>query len=133
VPHRFIIALGFAVALAACSSKTDTTSSTTSTATQSNGFSISTQFAPDPPKQGPETITVTVKDASGNPVEGANVKIVTKMPAMSMDGPTLTATDGGGGAYAAQTNLNYGTQWTFDVAVSAHGNTGTAHLTQDVK
>ena len=50
-----------------------------------------------------------------------------------MDGPTLTATDNGDGSYAAQTNLNYGTQWTFDVAVSANGKTGAAHITKDVK
>jgi len=134
VPHRFIVALGFALALAACTSKTDTTSSSsTSSTTQSNGYSIAMQFAPDPPKQGPETITLTVKDAGGNPVKGASVKIVTKMPAMSMDGPTLTASDNGDGSYAAQTNLNYGTQWTFDVTVSANGKTGKTHLTQDVK
>jgi nitrogen fixation protein FixH len=129
--HRSVIAL--TLALAACSSKTDTTSSTTSAATQSGGLSIATQFAPDPPKQGPETITVTVKDSSGNPVKGAGVKIVTKMPAMSMDGPTLSASDNGDGTYAAQTNLNYGTQWTFDVTVSASGKTATSHVVQDVK
>jgi hypothetical protein len=55
------------------------------------------------------------------------------MPAMSMAGPTLTATDNGDGTYAAQTNLNYATKWTFDVSVSAGGKSGTAHVTEDVK
>ncbi len=94
---------------------------------------MATQFAPDPPKQGPETITVTVKDASGNPVKGATVKIGSKMPSMSMTGPNLTATDNGDGTYAAQTNLNYATQWVFEIAVSAAGKNGTVHVTQDVK
>jgi nitrogen fixation protein FixH len=134
VPHRFLIALGLLVALAACSSKSDTSSTaTTATAQQAGGFSIATQFAPDPPKQGPETITVTVKDASGNAVKGATVTIATNMPAMSMAGPKLTATDNGDGTYSAQTNLNYATKWTFDVAVAASGKSGTVRVAHDVK
>jgi len=132
--RRLLASVVLVATVAACASKSETSSSTTATQGQPAGpFSIATQFSPDPPKQGPETITVTVKDASGNPVKGAAVKIVTKMPTMSMSGPTLTATDNGDGTYAAQTNLNYATQWTFDVAVSAGGKRGVAHVTQDVK
>ncbi len=120
--------------IAACTSKSETSSSTTTTQAQIAGpFSVATQFSPEPPKQGPETITVTVKDASGTAIKGATVKIVTKMPTMSMTGPTLAATDNGDGTYAAQMNLNYATQWTFDVSVSAGGKSGIAHVTQDVK
>ena len=132
--RSLIVSAALVGTLAACASKTDTSSSATTTSMQSTGdFSVATQFAPDPPKQGPETITVTVKDASGNPVKGATVKISSTMPSMSMSGPNLTATDNGDGTYAAQTNLNYATQWVFNVAVSAGGKSGSVHVTEDVK
>ncbi len=131
---RRLLVVCILVTAAACASKSETSSSTTTVQAQNAGpFSVTTQFSTDPPKQGPQTITVTVKDASGNPVKGATVKLVTKMPTMSMAGPTLAATDNGDGTYAAQTNLNYATQWTFDVTVAAGGKRGTAHVTQDVK
>ncbi len=121
-------------ALAACSSKSNSSSpATTGTAQRAGDFTVAMQFSPAPPKQGPEKITVSIKDANANPVKAATVKIATKMPWMSMRGPTLAATDNGDGTYSAQTNLNYATQWTFDVAVSANGKNGTAHITQDVK
>jgi nitrogen fixation protein FixH len=133
--RRLIVSAALIASLAACSSKSETSSSTTMTSqAQTAGvFSVATQFSPDPPTQGPQTITVTVKDASGNPVKGATVKIGSKMPAMSMTGANLTATDNGDGTYAAQTNLNYATQWVFEIAVSAAGKSGTVHVTQDVK
>jgi len=132
--RRLILPILIIATLAACTSKSDTSSSATTTPAQTaGGFSVATQFSPDPPKQGPETITVTVKDASGNPVKGAIVKIASTMPSMSMTGPTLTGTDNGDGTYASQTNLNYATQWVFNIAVSANGKHGTVHVTQDVK
>lgn len=132
--RRLIVPAMLVATLSACASKNETSSSTTTTQAQTvAGFSVATQFSPDPPKQGPQTITVTVKDAEGAAVKGATVKISSKMPTMSMDGPVLTATDNGDGTYAAQTNLNYATQWVFDIAVSAKGKSGTAHVTQDVK
>ena len=132
--HRFIIALGVSVLLAACSSKAQTTSTTsTATAQQAGDFTISTQFAPDPPKQGAETITIALKDAGGNAVKGATVTIATNMPSMSMSGPTLTATDNGDGTYSAQTNLNYATLWAFDIRAKAGTKTGKLIVKTDVK
>lgn len=129
-----ILLLALIATLAACSTKSHSSSPmATATAQHAGAFTVALQFSPAPPKQGPETITVSIKDANANPVKGAMVKIATKMPSMSMHGPTLTATDDGDGTYSAQTNLNYATQWTFDVAVSANGKNATAHITQDVK
>jgi nitrogen fixation protein FixH len=134
VSHRFIIALGVSALLAACSSKTQTTSTTTTaTAQQAGDFTISTQFSPDPPKQGDETITIALKDTGGNAVKGARVTIATSMPSMSMAGPTLTATDNGDGSYSAQTNLNYATQWTFDIRAKAGTKSGKLAVKADVK
>ena len=130
--RRLIVTVALIVTLAACTSKS-TTSDATTQAQAAGDFSVATRFSPDPPKQGAETITVDVKDASGGPVKGATVKIASKMPSMSMTGPTLTATDNGDGTYSAQANLNYATQWAFDITVSAAGKNGKSHVTQDVK
>lgn len=128
--RHVVLGLLALVALSACSPKS---ADSTASAQTAGDFTVATQFAPDPPKQGPETITVTVKDAGGNLVKGATVSIVTDMPSMSMAGPKLALTDNGDGTYAAQTNLNYGTTWTFAISVAAGGKTGTAHLTEEVK
>lgn len=133
MPHRFLIALGLAFAVASCSSKGDTTSTTTTNAHRAGDFTISTRFAPDPPRQGAETITIGLEDAAGNPVKGATVTIATNMPSMSMRGPTLTAADNGDGTYSAQTNLNYATTWTFDVRAKAGAHKGRTSVKADVK
>jgi ABC-type Fe3+-hydroxamate transport system substrate-binding protein len=87
--RRLLASFVLVAAVAGCASKSETSSTTNATQAQTAGpFSVATQFSPDPPKQGPETITITVKDAGGNPVKGATVKIVTKMPTMSISGPT---------------------------------------------
>ena len=98
-----------------------------------SSFTVSTAFDPTPPHQGPQTITVTVKDPMGKPVKGAKVKIATNMPLMSMAGPKLTAQDNGDGTYSAQTNLNYATTWTFDVTATAQGKSGTSTTKLEIK
>jgi len=96
-------------------------------------LTVAAAFDPAPPKQGDETITVTVKDASGKPVKGAIVKVASNMPTMSMTGPTLTAQDSGNGTYVAKAKLNFATQWTFDVTATAGKQTGKTTLAADVK
>jgi hypothetical protein len=88
---------------------------------------------PSPPKQGNETITVTLKDATGAAVKGAVVRISTKMPDMAMMGPTLSAQDNGDGSYSAVANLNYQTKWIFDVTASSRNETSTAEFSDVVK
>ena len=125
--------VALAIALAACSNKDSKNSSNGSSAPGSD-LKVSTAFSPDPPRQGPEAITVTVKDADGNAIRGATVAITTNMPSMSMKGPKLSAQDNGDGTYSARTNLNYATSWTFDVKVtSSDGKTGSAHMETAVK
>ena len=96
-------------------------------------LAITTNFSPNPPKQGSEEIVVTLKDASGNPVTGASVKITSTMPSMSMTGPRADAKDNGDGTYTANLVLQYATRWSFDVSAAANGKTTTAEVTQDVK
>jgi nitrogen fixation protein FixH len=101
--------------------------------TMSQKLAVSAVFDPAPPKQGMESITITVKDAMGKPVKGAAVKVATNMPTMSMTGPTVAAQDNGNGTYVAKTNLNFATTWTFDVTASSGSQKGTTHLSADVK
>lgn len=95
-------------------------------------LNLSTTFSPDPPKQGSETITVTLTDANGAPVKGADVKISTTMPAMSMTGPTVTGSDNGDGTYTAHMMVNYATGWQFAVSAAANGTRATSTVSRDV-
>ena len=99
----------------------------------SSDLAISTTFSPNPPKQGSETIVVTLKDAAGKPVTGATVKVTSAMPSMSMAGPSVDAKDNGDGTYAANMILRYSTSWTFDVSAAVNGKTTTSEVKQDVK
>ncbi len=100
---------------------------------QSNSVSIAAVFSPDPPKQGPEAITIMLKERNGNPLRGAAVTIAPSMPKMTMTAPTLTARDKGDGTYVSQTNLNYATQWVFSVTAISNGKTTTARFSKQVK
>ena len=132
--------IGFALALwlAGCGSSASSSSSssvaTTLAPTSSSGaYAMTMSFDPSPPKEGNDTISISVKDESGNAVKGAVVKATTNMPAMSMSGPALTFQDNGDGTYSAVTNMNYQTKWVLDVKATASGKSGTAEFEQDVK
>ena len=122
---RLLALVAIALLAAGCTGKADKTQS-------GAPLSLSTAFSPDPPKQGPQTITVTLTDASGTPVKGADVKISTTMPAMSMTGPTVTGSDNGDGTYTAHMKLNYATNWNFAVSAAANGNRATSTVSRDV-
>jgi hypothetical protein len=126
-------AIALAVALVGCSHK-GSDSSSASSSPSGGDLKVSTVFSPNPPRQGPEGIIVTVKDADGNAVRGAMVAITTNMPNMSMKGPRLAAVDNGDGTYSARTTLSYATLWVFDVkATSSDGKTGTMQMKADVR
>lgn len=132
--NKLVISLGIALMLAGCGSSTSSSSSTTLMPASSSGdFTMTMSFDPAPPKQGNETISISVKDASGNAVKGAVVKAKTNMPAMSMAGPALTFQDNGDGTYSALTNVNYQTKWVLDVKATGGGKSGAAEFDQDVK
>jgi nitrogen fixation protein FixH len=118
---RFYVCTIFLV-LAACGGKT-----------ASSNLAITTTFAPSPPKQGPETIIVSLKDVNGKPVTGASVKITSTMPSMAMQGPSIVAKDAGDGTYSAAMILQYATDWTFDINAAIAGEAVTAEVKQSVK
>lgn len=131
-----LVSVALTLALVGCGSggSSSSSSATTLTPASSSGeFTMTMSFDPAPPKQGNETISISVKDASGNAVKGARLKATTKMPAMSMAGPALAFQDNGDGTYSAETNMNYQTKWVLDVRASAGGKSGTAEFEQDVK
>ena len=115
-----MLALALALGLVACSGTQNKTAMTVA-------------FTPDPPQRGSESITITLKDGSGNPVKGAHVAITASMPSMSMNGPALTARDNGDGTYTAQGKLDYATDWKFDVVANANGETEQTTVTENVK
>ena len=135
-----LIGFVLALSLAGCGSSASSSSSSSSSSatalapTSSSGaYAMTMSFDPSPPKEGNETISISVKDGSGNAVKGAVVKATTTMPAMSMSGPALTFQDNGDGTYSAVTNMNYRTKWVLDVKATASGKSGTAEFEQDVK
>ncbi len=127
-----LVAVLAAFLVSGCSASHSSSTMSSAAASSSGDFTMSMSFDPSPPKQGNETITISVKDASGNAVNGATLSSTTKMPAMSMSGPTLTFQDNGDGTYSAVTNLNYNTKWVFDVSASQGGKSGKAEFSADV-
>lgn len=127
---KIVALVAAALLVAGCSSK-DQERQTRSAA--AGDLSITTAFAPEPPRKGIDILTVTLKDDTGAPVKGAIVKVDTTMPSMSMPGPSVTAHNNGDGTYSARLALQYATSWQFTVSAKAAGKTGTAHITADVK
>ncbi len=128
---KTMLALAAALSLAACAGKSSSDANASASG-DSGALAVTAAFVPDPPAQGLETITVTVKDASGAPVRGAHVRIATNMPAMSMKGPELTARDNGDGTYTTSAKLNYKTKWSFAIVTDANGQHATTTVDKDV-
>lgn len=123
---RLLALVAIALLAAGCTGKADKAQS-------GAPLNLRTTFSPDPPKQGPETITVTLTDTNGAPIKGADVKISTTMPAMSMTGPAVTGADNGDGTYTAHLRLNYATGWQFAVSAATNGNRAMAVVSKDVQ
>jgi|GEM_PF-779586 len=130
------LALVASAALAGCAktgSSTGADASALAPTTSSGPLAMTLTFAPSPPKQGAETITIALHDGGGTPIKGATVTVVTHMPAMSMTGPSLTLQDNGDGTYAAVANLNYPTKWVFDADASSAAGSGRAEFAVDIR
>lgn len=97
------------------------------------GLAMDAAFNPTPPRQGNETITVTLQDVHHKPISNADVTIATSMPTMSMGGPTIKATPSRAGVYVAKLNLNFATQWNFEVSATAGHQSIRRSYTQNVK
>jgi RND family efflux transporter MFP subunit len=81
---------------------------------------------PAPPKRGRNHLTVTLRDRSGRPVEGAHVEIVFFMPAMPAMGMSAlrahaAATERGRGQYQADLTLDAGGSWQVTITAAKGG------------
>ena len=123
--NKIVTIVAVALLLAGCGAKSD--------GTASGDFIVAATFSPSPPTQGREMMTISLKDASGAPVKGATVSVSTTMPSMSMDGPTVNATDNGDGTYSASLLLNFATNWHFKISAKSGAKSGTTTLIQDVR
>ena len=120
---KFLAAFTIILMMIGCSGKS---------ANSQGDFTLATAFSPDPPKEGRETLTITLTDPSGAPVKGADVTITTAMPSMSMTGPTASATDNGDGTYTAQMGLQYATSWTFTITAKNGTKSARSVVTRNV-
>lgn len=90
--------------------------------------SIVFSTAPDPPQKGTNTFRVRLTDASGNPVEGAQVTVnfyMAAMPAMGMAAMKTTSTlaSQSGGMYVGTGELGSGGTWQVTITASQNGRT----------
>jgi hypothetical protein len=128
-----IILLLTVTLLAGCSGKSGAPGGSGTPVTSSGDFSMKLSFEPAPPKQGSETFTVTLTDASGNPVKGATVTIDTTMPDMQMSGPSLHLQDNDDGSYSGVANLAYQTKWVFTARAARQEKRGSAEFVENIK
>lgn len=96
-------------------------------------LNMAVTFSPNPPRQGTETVIVTLTDGAHKPITGAHVSIATSMPSMSMTGPTVVAASKGNGRYVASVKIAFATRWAFTATAKSSGKTVSRTLTQDVK
>jgi len=87
---------------------------------------IAFRTTPDPPKTGDNQMEVMVKDASGKPVDGADVSVQFYMPAMpTMNMPAMKSeaklAPAGGGTYRGPGQVMMAGQWQATVTVMRGG------------
>ncbi len=82
-------------------------------------LSLSTD--PNPPAAGPVTLTVEVKDAKGQPVDGATVSVSAKHTGMSHGGIDGQLASRGSGRYQASGSFSMAGTWRATVTVSKEG------------
>lgn len=95
-------------------------------ATPTARLAITLTTQPDPPKRGENQLEVRVRDASGQPVDGADVRVqffMPAMPAMSMPAMQSEAalTPAGGGTYRGAGQILMSGTWDVTIVVSRGG------------
>jgi Cu(I)/Ag(I) efflux system membrane fusion protein len=108
----WLAALG--LALAACGSHSDTT------VIRASGIEMRVSGEPASPRVGSNELRVELRDAQGQPIEGALLEAKVQMPAMGamppMGGPAKVR-ELGGGRYLASYRIDMGGSWRLEVAV----------------
>ena len=101
-------------------------SSPSANGTPAAGVDIALRIQPDPPKAGENQLEVTVKDASGMPVDDAQVSVQFYMPPMpTMNMPAMRnevkLTVAGGGMYRGIGQIMMAGRWETTVTVARRG------------
>lgn len=93
------------------------------TQTQSLGFdTLMLRVTPTPPRAGQDvTLTFTLTDATGAPIEHARVSVALTMTAMDMAGGAGLAQPLGAGRYRLVGGFGMGGEWTLAVSVALAG------------
>lgn len=108
--------VAISVVLAACGS-----AATSAESTITKQVNIKLETNPSPAMMGDMELTLTITDASGNPIEGATVDVSvdhTDMTGMGMSG---LATEQGGGKYSIKANFQHTGNWKLTVYVRKDG------------
>lgn len=74
-------------------------------------------FSPQPPQIGPETVTVVLNDADGQPISGAGVELEGNMSHAGMVPVLAQAVEMAPGRYQAELEFTMGGDWFFLVRV----------------
>ena len=108
----FSLSAGVLVLLAACGS-----AGAPAATGSSNPVNIKVETSPTPAMMGDMQVILTITDANGNPIEGAQVDITADhvdMTGMTMGG---LATEQGGGRYAINANFSMSGNWVLTITV----------------
>ena len=85
---------------------------------QAPGLVMRHEIAPQPPRVGPATITVSLSDAAGNPVAGASVNMEGNMSHPGMNPVFGAAREIVAGRYQASIEFTMGGDWVMLVRVN---------------
>lgn len=106
--------LGASFALSACSPAP-------TAAPAAKPVTIAVETNPNPAAMGDITLTLTVKDEKGTPIEGARVDVAVDHTDMSGMGMSGAATEQPGGKYAISANFSMSGNWKMTVYVRKDG------------
>lgn len=95
-------------------------------AATTSSLSIGFRTVPDPPRNGQNTFEVDVTDPAGQPVTGADVRVVLYMPAMpSMNMPAMSSevrlSPTSGGTYRGTGPISMSGRWDVTITVTRNG------------
>jgi YtkA-like len=79
--------------------------------TERSGISVEARFTPEPARVGKETVAVTVKDSSGQPVSGAHITVEGDMSHPGMAPVFAESKELGPGQYRAELDLGMQGSW----------------------
>lgn len=93
-------------------------------AQDADNLTVSLRVAPDPPRVGAAQVMVSLRDAAGQPVAGAQVELEGTMSHAGMTPVTAAATEDGPGVYRADLEFTMAGDWIIIVhATLADGRT----------